>query len=502
MNLCQVLLRLSEPGIALSRLLKRQAASRPAPRRPRPFRPRLHELEDRCVPSIDPVFNNNGTASVIGSLGFAVAHANPGDTIQFDPSIKGQTIALTQMLDITKDLTIDGAGSGITVSGGGMNRVFQIDFGIHAVINGLKIADGAAPAFAPGGGIYNFGFLTLSNSTVTGSAAVTGGGIANANTGTMIMRGDTVSNNHVDSTGGGIDNSGKLTIINCTIAANKAENGNARGGGISNSGVLMMADSTVARNGLLGAGSDGAGIFTTGELDLLNTIVFNPNISATQDDVLGKITLAQGSLFGSGTSGIASGGDLGGNQFGVDPLLGSLQDNGGPTATMALQSGSPAIGNGASTSLIPGLSVPTVDQRGEPRSANGGDIGAFQTPPQQTPPPPQGPVDVTPQVSVVLGRMRRHGGRYWQTLTLRNNGAALQGPLYLVVDQLTRKVRLRQPAGLTHTDAPLGDPFVRVSTAGQVFGSGQTRTLVLTFGNPLGRKVHFNLRVLDGSGQP
>jgi hypothetical protein len=43
---------------------------------------------------------------------------------------------------------------------------------------------------------------------------------------------------------------------------------------------------------------------------------------------------------------------------------------------------------------------------------------------------------------------------------------------------------------------------VLVGPAGQVFGSGQTRTVVLTFGNPLGRKVRYNLRVLDGFGTP
>jgi hypothetical protein len=499
MNLLKNLFGLSEPGIAR----KRQAAPRPAARRLRPFRPRLQVLEDRCVPTT-MVANLKGSAAFLGSLPWAVANAPSGDTIQFAPSLNGGVIPLTNLLDISKSLTIDGAGSGITVSGGGMNRVFQIDAGINVVINGLKITGGEAPAFVPGGGIYNFGSLTLSNSTVTGNVAVSGGGIANANTGTMIMSGDTVNNNLSDSDGAGISNSGKLTIINCTIAANVTGSANAHGAGIANTGVLMMANSTVAHNTQLGVGSDGAGIFTSGgELDLLNTIVFNPNSgAATQDDVLGQITRAQASLFGSGTSGIAAGGDLGGNHFGVDPLLGPLQDNGGPTATMALQSGSPAIGNGASTSLVPGLSVPATDQRGDARPANSSDIGAFQTPPQAPPPPPQGPADVTLQVSFVLGKLRRHGGRYRQTVTLHNNGAALQGPLYLVVDRLTRKVRLRRPAGLTHTDAPLGDPFVRVSTAGQVFGSGQTRTVVLTFGNPLGRKVLYFLRLLAGFGQP
>ena len=80
--------------------------------------------------------------------------------------------------------------------------------------------------------------------------------------------------------------------------------------------------------------------------------------------------------------------------------------------------------------------------------------------------------------------------------------AALAGPVYLVVDQLTPMVRLQKPTGLTKSDAPMGDPYVFMGPAGQAFGSGQTRTVVLTFGNPLGHKVRYHLRVLDGAGTP
>ena len=71
-----------------------------------------------------------------------------------------------------------------------------------------------------------------------------------------------------------------------------------------------------------------------------------------------------------------------------------------------------------------------------------------------------------------------------------------------MVDGLTRKVRLLHRAGRTLHAAPLGSPFVLVSLNNNVLGTGETRTVVLTFDNPLGRKIHFGLRVLDGSGQP
>jgi hypothetical protein len=132
-----------------------------------------------------------------------------------------------------------------------------------------------------------------------------------------------------------------------------------------------------------GTGADGGGIYTFGggdQLDLLNTIVYNPNSGTAlknHDDVVGTIHQAQGNLFGNAVF-IAPGGDLGSNQFTANPLLGPLQNNGGPTATMALLPGSPAFGTGVSTSAIPGLTVPTTDQRGHPRPAKSIDIGAFE----------------------------------------------------------------------------------------------------------------------------
>jgi hypothetical protein len=109
---------------------------------------------------------------------------------------------------------------------------------------------------------------------------------------------------------------------------------------------------------------------------------------------------------------------------------------------------------------------------------------------------------VTPQVTFQLGKLRHHGGRYQQMVTLHNNGAALPDQLYLVVDQLAGKVRLRQPAGLTRGAAPVGDPYVVVDLGGQPLGTGQTRTVTLTFGNPLKRKVSYSLRLLEGVGLP
>jgi hypothetical protein len=428
-----------------------------------------------------------------GSLRGEILAANSGDTIQFAPTLQGGTINLQHTLDVNTSLTIDGANLGITVSGAHAHTVFTI--GSAVTINGLTIADGFT--VGDGAGILNGGSLTLTNSTVTGNSSQNGngGGIENIGGATMIMTGDTVNNNGAGQDGGGIENFGTLTVINCTIAHNQA----AFGGGISNenAGVLKMANSTVAFNTVQ---SNGGGIVSNGaELDLLNTIVFNPNSGGPDNDVFNTITRAQGDLFGNLFPGdVAS--DLGGNQFNKDPLLGPLQNNGGPTATMALLPGSPAIGHGVNTSLILGLSVPTTDQRGDPRLGNSTDIGAFQTPPLSA--PPGQVLDVTALLSIQRGKLRHHGARYRQKITLFNPGAPIQGPLFLVVDGLTRKVRLQHVAGRTLHAAPLGSPYLLVSLNNNMLGTGEALTVLLSFANPLGRKIHYSLRVLDGAGTP
>src|SRR5262249_664395 len=115
-----------------------------------PFRPRLEELEDRCVPSTLTVSNTLDTGSAgDGSLRGEIAAASGGDQIVCAGSLAGKTITLTAAkgpLDINTNLTIDGAGSGITVNGGG-TRVFQIDAGNTVAINGLTIAGGHTGGF-------------------------------------------------------------------------------------------------------------------------------------------------------------------------------------------------------------------------------------------------------------------------------------------------------------------------------------------------------------------
>jgi hypothetical protein len=97
--------------------------------------------------------------------------AAPGDTITFDPSLTGQTIILTQgELFIDKDLTIAGLGQAqLTINGNQASRVFFVNWGITATIQDVTISGGFT--FGPGGGIYNSGTLTLSHCTLSGNSA-------------------------------------------------------------------------------------------------------------------------------------------------------------------------------------------------------------------------------------------------------------------------------------------------------------------------------------------
>ena len=114
---------------------------------------------------------------VPGSLREAIAASPPtGGTINF--SVLG-TIKLTSQLEIGKNLTIIGPGTGLTVSGDNKSRVFAIAPGATVSISGLTIANGYEFG-SIGGGIYNGGTLTVSNCTIwyngTGGDEVSAGG--------------------------------------------------------------------------------------------------------------------------------------------------------------------------------------------------------------------------------------------------------------------------------------------------------------------------------------
>jgi methionine-rich copper-binding protein CopC len=233
-------------------------------------------------------------------------------------------------------------------------------------------------------GVYNnMGTVTLSNSTISGnSATYLGGGIYNFN-GPMTVSGCTLVGNSAGSDGGGIDNEhGTLTLINSTLSANiggSTASSDSYGGGIYNSsnGTLTVVDSTLTANSAI---HSGGGLYNySGTVELQNSIVAG-NRSANVQDISAVVTSTSShNLVGDGTGLIGIRNGVGGNLIGdaispIDPRLGPLADNGGPTRTHALLADSPARGAGS-------LAFATAtDQRGLPRTVAGEiDIGSFQT---------------------------------------------------------------------------------------------------------------------------
>jgi hypothetical protein len=224
-------------------------------RSPARYRPRIEVLEGRCLPSTLTVTSSADSGP--GSLRAEIAAASSGDTITFASSLFGQTITLTSgQLDITQSLTIKGPGTGkLAISGDGLSRVFEIDgAATNVTLSGLTITGGSdnSGSLSGGGGILNFGTLTLSGCTISGNTSVLpGGGIENI--GTLELSNCTLTANFADSPcacyetfGGGLYNLGNATVQNTTVSGNVAN----EGGGIYNASgaTLTLRGSTVTGN--------------------------------------------------------------------------------------------------------------------------------------------------------------------------------------------------------------------------------------------------------------
>src|SRR2546425_6300878 len=259
---------------------------------------------------------------------------------------RGEDAAATGDLDITDDVTITGAGADTTIlDGNGLDRIFEIANPASIVaISSLTIRNGNPGPPGPdadGGGIFNQGTLTLTDVVVANNtSAGNGGGISSVND--LTLTNCVVSGNTAANFGGGIDNPLTATLTNVTVSGNTS--GAGGGGGIANDlsdAIVTLTNVTIADN-TAPAGS-GGGFYNLGAATFRYVIVAN---SPSGDNCAGgtSATLtSQGHNLDSGnTCGFAGPGDL----VNMNPQLGPLQDNGGPTPTQALLPGSPAIDAG------------------------------------------------------------------------------------------------------------------------------------------------------------
>ncbi|MGB2955975.1 MAG: choice-of-anchor Q domain-containing protein, partial [Anaerolineales bacterium] len=324
------------------------------------------------------------------SLREAVDDATGGDTITFDSSLAGETITLSSQIYIDKTLTIDGEGlsSRIQIIGGPSNRVF--DIGTSAVAT-LKYLDISGATAVYGGGIFNGGALHLNNCSVSGNTAAYGGAIYN-DTGTITITESTFYNNSVTGYGGAINSYiGNVTVTASTFYQNHA---GSFGGGIflDNGAIMIMGNSTLFNND----SSLGGGIYNNVSTVYMSNNTFSENSATTAAG--GFYNSAASSLHMANTilADSSSGGSPGGDCVNAgtistsiynlvedntcsaavsgDPGLYTLEDNGGPTKTMAIGSGSSAVDAGDDGTCE------LVDQRGVVRPhGTDCDIGAFES---------------------------------------------------------------------------------------------------------------------------
>ncbi|CAM9970839.1 unnamed protein product, partial [Discosporangium mesarthrocarpum] len=262
----------------------------------------------------------------------------------------GENSAARGDLDITRDLTIRGAGQATTViNAAQIDRVFHVLPGVTLTLENLTVTGGAATGADDGGGIFNAGTLNLNNVTVTNNTASgefgDGGGIYSDTAAAIDANNITIENNTARRIGGGIFSAGALSITASgnspgILAGNQAALGGGlfqrssvgqtatltdllvlnnradSGGGIYNSGSLILDESSLRNNS---ASILGGGLFhLSGNLQI-DQSVFDANTSASHggglhtfaaDVVINESTFSRNSAGSMAAPGPADGGAM------------------------------------------------------------------------------------------------------------------------------------------------------------------------------------------------
>lgn len=320
-----------------------------------------------------------------GTLRQAVLDAASGDVIEF--GLAGD-ITLDSMIGLNQDLVIQNTGAGVVRIAAGVPTIslFQVDVGRTVSLTGLSLLNAQ-------NAVRNYGNLTLTRVLARSNSGSMGGavtGCVNPATQVLNVVDSVFINNAAQNGGGAIDACGQINISGSTFTGNAAYYGGALA--VTNTGAVNVVNSTFSGNSANGFG----GAITTDYPGMtLSQVTFSGNAAPTGSalSVTGGVPVTvRNSVFAGGSGGghcanpIASGANnlnfadpAGANSCGpsvtvtADPLLGPLADNGGPTPTLALGAGSPAIDAGAAAGS------PPVDQRGIARPQGAGvDIGAYE----------------------------------------------------------------------------------------------------------------------------
>ena len=242
-------------------------------------------------PAIVAIHVTNGNDDGPGSLRAAIRDADPSTRIDF--TFTGVVSLTSDELLVDKDLTIVGPGSAMLTISRDLNssatfRILEVSADANVNLSGITLSDGH-PTEAPGGAILNNGMLTLegvriaNNSPYTNGflipSIVDAGGCDNSDGAEMTLTNCSVDGNGCNGSGGGILNSGTLTVTNSTISGNTA----GYGGGIYSTGTLTMTNSTITGNATITTGPHGfQGGYGGGLIADGSTVLVSDTISANQ----------------------------------------------------------------------------------------------------------------------------------------------------------------------------------------------------------------------------
>ncbi|TAE02807.1 MAG: DUF4347 domain-containing protein, partial [Oscillatoriales cyanobacterium] len=305
------------------------------------------------------LFNQGGTVTIAGSTFTAnTVNGSGGGAIRQG----GGTLSIVDstFTENTANAASQGGGA-ILIDSGAVN------------ITGCTFAGNSSQNTDGGGAIYHRGggeLLSIVNSTFTNNISAADGGAIRNDAQPLTVTSSTFNGNRATQNAGAIRNDGVATITNSTFSANTAANF----GAIRNGGTLNLSSSTLTLNT---ATNQGGGIFNTLTANVRNTIIAG-NTAPLNPDVDGTFTSQGNNLIGNSGPGTGFTNGVNGDQVGtagtpINPNLGALKNNGGPTQTHAPNLGSLAIDRGNSAIAL------TTDQRNLTRlSGSNVDIGAVE----------------------------------------------------------------------------------------------------------------------------